>query len=611
MNTTSKDLYESFFKEAFKATSEKMGIVYTPNQVVDYILHATDRLLFKEFDQHLCDEGVHILDAFTGTGTFIVNLINDKELMPDDKLPYKYQHEIHCNEIMLLAYYIASINIEHAYHSRIGGDYKSFPGAVLTDTFQMYEENALIDVEMFVDNSERVLRQMETPIHVLVGNPPWSIGQGSANDNNANESYPTLDDRIEETYAQNSKSSLKKGLYDSYIRAFRWASDRIGEKGIISFVTNGGWLRSGSGDGFRKCLVDEFNSIYVFDLRGNQRTQGEQSRKEGGKIFGSGSRAPVAITLLIKNPTSDEKGVIHYHDIGDYLSREDKLAIIGASIAGERFTWDIISPDRHGDWLDQRDDGWYKFAPVGIDNKITSSKHGIFSIFSLGVSTNRDAWVYNYSSELLINNVTSLIKSLSEEQKHYAIAENARVKDVVNMDPKRISWSSKLLKVVEQQKRILFSNSCIRPAYYRPFCKQYLYYDSSINERPGQHSILFPGLASKNLMITLSGSKGLSVLMSDGIADLHYVGDTQCFPLYWYEKPESGRMIRHDAITDEALEVFQKVYPGEMTGRLIKDGGPQIRKEDIFYYIYGILHSEEYRTRFRSCIHKRLSKVCK
>ena len=196
-----KDLYESFFKEAFKATSEKMGIVYTPNQVVDYILHATDRLLYKEFGQRLCDKDVHILDAFTGTGTFIVNLINDKELMPDDKLPYKYRNEIHCNEIMLLAYYIASINIEHAFHSRIGGEYESFPGAVLTDTFQMYEEDDPLDVEMFVDNSERILRQMETPIHVLVGNPPWSAGQNSANENNANEKYPTLDARIAETYA--------------------------------------------------------------------------------------------------------------------------------------------------------------------------------------------------------------------------------------------------------------------------------------------------------------------------------------------------------------------------------------------------------------------------
>ena len=377
-----KDLYESFFKEAFKATSEKMGIVYTPNQIVDYILHATDRMLYKEFGQHLCDAGVHILDAFTGTGTFIVNLINNEKLMPKDKLPYKYANEIHANEIMLLAYYIATINIEHAYHARMeSDDYTSFQGAVLTDTFQMYEEGDSIDRGMFIENTARGLTQMSKPIHVLIGNPPWSIGQQSANDNNANESYPTLDVRIEETYSRLSDAGLKKGLYDSYIRAFRWASDRIGDSGIISFVTNGGWLRSASANGFRRSIVKEFNSIYVFDLRGNQRTQGELSRKEGGKVFGSGSRAPVAITLLVKNPSSTITGQIFYHDIGDYLTREEKLSIIGASKEKERFKWNSISPDKHGDWIDQRDNIFHSFAPIGL--KKLEQPEGIFSIYSM------------------------------------------------------------------------------------------------------------------------------------------------------------------------------------------------------------------------------------
>lgn len=604
-----KDLYESFFKEAFKATSEKMGIVYTPNQVVDYILHATDRLLYKEFGQHLCDKDVHILDAFTGTGTFIVNLINDKELMPDDKLPYKYRKEIHCNEIMLLAYYIASINIEHAFHSRIGGEYESFPGAVLTDTFQMYEENDPLDVEMFVDNSERILRQMETPIHVLVGNPPWSIGQESANDNNANESYPTLDKRIEETYACKSNSNLKKGLYDSYIRAFRWASDRIGDKGIISFVTNGGWLRAGSGDGFRRCLAEEFSSIYVFDLRGNQRTQGEQSRKEGGKIFGSGSRAPVAITLLVKNPESTEQCAIRYHDIGDYLTREDKLSIVKSSVNVEPFEWNIIHPDRHGDWLDQRDESWYTMLPLGISNKVDGQNHGAFCVFSLGVSTNRDAWVYNFSRDKVKENIFSCITVLHDEQARFQQVQGFRVEDIACMDTKIISWSTKLLNAVKTNKQIVYSDEHILLSYYRPFCKQYLYYDNILNERPGQHSLLFPNKTSHNLIIALSGAKGLSVLMSDGIVDLHYVGDTQCFPLYWYEKPESGRMIRHEAITDETLSLFRKVYPGGFGKRAQKDGGIEIQKEDIFYYIYGILHSEEYRRRYSANLKKELPRI--
>lgn len=604
-----KDLYESFFKEAFKATSEKMGIVYTPNQVVDYILHAADRLLYQEFGQHLCDEGVHILDAFTGTGTFIVDLINDKELMPDDKLPYKYRNEIHCNEIMLLAYYIASINIEHAFHSRIGGEYESFPGAVLTDTFQMYEENDPFDVEMFVDNSERVLRQMETPIHVLIGNPPWSIGQESANDNNANENYPTLDRKIEKTYAQKSSSGLKKGLYDSYIRAFRWASDRIEDRGIISFVTNGGWLRSGSGDGFRKCLTEEFSSIYVFDLRGNQRTQGEQSRKEGGKIFGSGSRAPVAITILVKNPDAIEHGKIYYHDIGDYLTREEKLSLIHASVSGEQFEWDVLRPDRHGDWLEQRDDHWYKLVPIGIDNRTTGQRHGLFSIFSLGVSTNRDTWVYNFSREEVNKNVKASIKIIHEEQDRYVQAVGLRVEDVVRMNPRLVSWSTKLLKTVESNKPIVFSKSSTTTAGYRPFCKQYLYYDTSLNERPGQHKLFFPSRKISNCIIALSGSKGLSALMANTIVDLHFVGDTQCFPLYWYEGNGSGQFSRHDAITDEALTFFRKAYPNGIAGPTKQSRRRLIEKEDIFYYIYGILHSEEYRSRFDANLRKELPRI--
>lgn len=361
-----KELYEKFFSQAFKATSEKMGIVYTPNEVVNYILHATDRILRREFGKCLADEGVRILDPFTGTGTFVVNLLQDEELISTEKLPNKYASEIYCNEILLLAYYIATINIEHAYHSRVPQEYVPFEGGVLTDTFQMHEDGDTIDAKVFSENTERILRQMETPIDVIVGNPPYSAGQKNANDNNQNMSYPTLDAKIAATYAARSGATNKNSLYDQYIRAFRWASDCIEDKGIVSFVTNGGWLDGQAMDGFRKTLVSEFNSIYVFNLRGNQRTQGEQSRKEGGKIFGSGSRTPVAITILVKNPDSSEHGVIRYHDIGDYLTREEKLSIVASAVSGEPFEWDIVEPDRHGDWLNQRDDSWYEFAPLGV-----------------------------------------------------------------------------------------------------------------------------------------------------------------------------------------------------------------------------------------------------
>lgn len=596
-----KDLYESFFKEAFRATSEKMGIVYTPNQVVDYILHATDRLLYQEFGQRLSDEGVHILDAFTGTGTFLVNLINDKELMPEDKLPYKYRNEIHCNEIMLLAYYIATINIEHAYHDRVGGEYESFPGAVLTDTFQMYEDDDPLDVEMFIENSERVLKQMETPVKVLVGNPPWSAGQNNANDNNANESYPTLDNRIAETYVARTNATNKNSLYDSYIRAFRWASDRIGEKGIISFVTNGGWLRSDSANGFRRCIAEEFSSIYVFDLRGNQRTQGEESRREGGKIFGSGSRAPVAITMLVKNPDCAEKGTIYYHDIGDYLTRDEKLSILGRSIKEECFHWDTLFPDHHGDWLDQRDDSWYQFAPLGLEKY--KQPMGIFETWSNGLKTQRDPWAWNFSKNAVESNISRLVENTNLE-----IEKVEGNSDLVRYDAKQYSWTRAMLHRAAKREPLHFRKESILTGAYRPFCKQWIYFNGELNEMTYQMYRLFPH-RHKNLTFALSGAKGLSVLISDCIADLHYVGDAQCFPLYWYEKTDDGKIVRHDAITDEALDFFRKMYPGGVAGRRVKDGGVQIRKEDIFYYIYGILHSQEYRSRFEANLKKELPRI--
>ena len=604
-----KDLYESFFKEAFKETAEKMGIVYTPYQVVDYILHATDRLLYREFGQHLCDEGVHILDAFTGTGTFIVDLINDKELMPDDKLPYKYHNEIHCNEIMLLAYYIACINIEHAYHGRIGGEYEAFPGAVLTDTFQMYEENDQIDIDTFIENSERVLKQMETPIHVLIGNPPWSIGQESANDNNANENYPTLDKRIEETYAASTDAVLKKGLYDSYVRAFRWATDRIGDMGIVAFVTNGGWIRSGAGAGFRRCLAEEFNAIYVLDLRGNQRTQGELSKKEGGKIFGSGSRAPVAITFLVRNQHSNHKGIIHYYDIGDYLSRETKLSMVAQNIHHNKFEWEVIVPDEYGDWIEQRTEEYSKFGPIGLEK--LKNPMGIYATYSMGVSTNRDAWVYSYSKTQLIHNVENTISFYNCERVRWNNStKTEKLDDFVIRDTQRISWTRGLKNRLRSNTEITYSGNKVRRSMYRPFCKQYLYYDEHLIEMPLRQMQLFPNdRRCKNIEIVVSGvghSKSFSCLIVDEVPCLDLVEKGQAFPYYYYFKDEKDGLVRKEAITDAALREFRTMYPAGMPG---VNGSRTISKEDIFYYIYGILHSPEYRQRFATNLKKELPRI--
>lgn len=401
-----RDLYEQFFKVAFERTSQKMGVVYTPTEIIDYILRETDRVLRREFGKSLADEGVHILDPFAGTGSFMAHLI-ESDLIPDEMLERKYRHEMHSNEILLLAYYIMTINIEYAYHERMGGDYVPFEGGVLTDTFQMTEGDDTLDERVFAKNSERVRRQNSLPIRVIVGNPPYSVGQRSANDNNKNESYPSLDARIAETYASASSSQLIRNLYDSYVRAFRWASDRIGEQGVVCFVSNAGWLRGAAMSGMRRCLVEEFDDVYAFDLRGNQRTQGEESRREGGKVFGSGSRTPVSITLLVKHPGETHAGRIHYHDVGDYLTREDKLDIVrDAALTGD-VEWNDISPDCHGDWLDQRDDSFYEFVPMGLAKR--KEPYGLFSVWSPGVNTARDAWVYNSSKDKLIENVRYLI----------------------------------------------------------------------------------------------------------------------------------------------------------------------------------------------------------
>lgn len=342
------ELYDKFFRNAFPRMTERLGIVYTPVEVVDFILHSVNHLLQQEFGQTLGSKGVHIVDPFTGTGTFITRLLQSGLISPEE-LPHKYKHEIHANEIVLLAYYIAAINIEASYHSLAGGKYLPFEGICLTDTFQMYEKDDLVS-QITVDNSARRKRQKKLDIRVIVGNPPYSAKQESANDNNPNISYPGLEERIRKTYAAKTTATNKNALYDSYIRALRWASDRIGEQGVIGFVTNGGFLDSATTNGIRKCLANEFSSIHIFHLRGNSRLGGAAAKKEGGNIFDV--RVSIAISLLVKNPSASEKGRILFHDIGDSLSRADKLEMIAnyASVKGIP-SWINIMPDPHGDWL--------------------------------------------------------------------------------------------------------------------------------------------------------------------------------------------------------------------------------------------------------------------
>ena len=435
------ELYDKFFRNAFPKMTERLGIVYTPVEVVDFIIHSINDLLQQEFGQSLGDKGVHIIDPFTGTGTFIARLLQSG-LISKEQLPHKFKHEIHANEIVLLAYYIAAINIEAVYHSIAGGDYQPFEGICLTDTFQMYEKDDLIS-ELLANNSDRRNRQKDLDIRIIMGNPPYSAGQTSANDNNQNVVYEGLDNRIRETYAAHSTAINKNALYDSYIRAIRWASDRVGDSGIIGFVTNAGFLEANTANGLRKCLVDEFSSIYVFHLRGNARTSGEIRRKEKDNVFGQGTRTPIAITLLVKNSQAKKHGQIFWHDIGDYLSCEQKLEIISDfdSVNGitEAKGWVQIEPDKHGDWVNQRDSSFDNFIRIG--DKKDKAAQVVFNNYSRGIATSRDAWCYNSSKESLEYNMGKMIDfyqselaRFSEDNKKTDIVKNLKVEDFINTE---------------------------------------------------------------------------------------------------------------------------------------------------------------------------------
>ena len=611
------ELYDKFFKTAFPRMVERLGIVYTPVEIVDFILHSADAALQAHFGTRLADQNVHILDPFTGTGTFPVRLI-ETGLIPPEKLPYKYRHELHANEIVLLAYYIAAINIEEAFHRVTGLEYEPFPGIVLTDTFQMNEPQTGDLDEGLPENHKRADEQKARDIRVIVGNPPYSVGQDSGNDNNQNLKYSKLDGRIAATYATHSTATLVRNLYDSYIRAFRWASDRIKDEGIVCFVTNGGWIDGNTMDGFRKTLQDEFADVYVFNLRGNQRTSGELSRKEGGKVFGSGSRTPVAITLLIKRKNHQGKAAIHYHDIGDYLSREQKLEIVSSFGSYQQMPWQTLEPNEYHDWINQRSGNFESFIPL------SDADTAIFGSRSLGVSTNRDAWVYGFGKEYTTNNMRRSIdfyNSQVERQRletHRQKLSDKAIAELIDANPRKIKWTRGLRQSFSRGRKSEFEDNNIGYALYRPYCKQWLYLDLMWSEyRPSK---LYPHISYANLAIQVTGageSKDFSCLVSNVIPNLHTISGGQCFPLHWYEKatdadPQGGfgfggddagladanDYIKRDGVTDVALTNFRQHY-----------GDESITKEDIFYYVYGVLHSPEYREQYAADLKKVLPRI--
>ncbi len=625
------ELYNEFFRYAFPRTVEKLGIVYTPIEVVDFIIHSVDDVLRNEFGKSLGSRGVSILDPFTGTGTFITRLLQSNLIKPED-MEYKYRYDIHANEIVLLAYYIAAINIEATYHGLMKGNYIPFKHIGLTDTFQMLERKDLLQ-ELFKENSEYLEHQKNLDIEVIFGNPPYSVGQKNENDNAKNTPYPILDNRIRETYAAHSKANLRQALYDSYIRAIRWASDRIDNAGIISFVTNGNFINGYSMDGLRKSLAKEFTSIYVLNLRGDIRKNmlSNGATQEGENVFGNGSMTDIAITLFIKNPNVSGECKIYYHDIGNNLSTKKKLEMLQyfGSVGGitNEAGWQMITPDKHGDWLRQRDDSFKAFLVSG-DKKGHEKK--LFEIYSCGLKTNRDAWTYNSSRDALSKNMHNMINFYNSEVKRfndtYHTDHKTRTKVVdnfVNTDEKKISWSHNVKQELVKGKIFEFEEMCLIQSLYRPFMKQWLYYNRAFNDRVYQMPHIFPmrkAVENKVIQITGAGAMGgFSVLMSEDLPNLHAIDTSQCFPRYIYEdtmvskdrnkkqthlftnateENKTSALQRRDAITDEGLAHFQAAYPNET-----------ITKDDLFYYVYGLLHSEDYRARYADNLSKELPRI--
>ena len=643
-----RTLYDRFFSQAFPRMSERLGIVFTPVEVVDFIIRSANDAMRTAFGQGLGDPGVAIIEPFAGTGTFVARLLQ-LGVIPPEALERKYKNEIFANEFVLLSYYIASINIEQVYHQvraeqGVDEGYVEFPGMTLTDTFQLHEGDGTIteDFEGLAANNERAKAEKDSAITVIVMNPPYSSGQNNANDNNQNLAYPRLDERIATTYADQSSGTNKNSLYDSYFRALRWASDRIGESGVIAFVSNSSFVDGNSADGVRLSLQEEFSQIFIYDLKGNARTSGERRRREGGNVFEEGSRTGVAITVLVKDPSHSGIAEVFYAEAEDYATRQEKLDQITAygSIEGisGADAFRSITPNQHGDWISSRDERFVTFQEIG--NKSLKGKEAtpaIFRQYSSGLKTNRDAWCYNFSREAVASNMRRMIDNYN------AAVEAGTTAEAINTDSTQINWNRQLIRDLVSRKHHEFNADSIRSGIYRPFCAQSVYFAREMNDMIYQLPQILPTAAHSNLTITVEDDsrKELTSLMTDLLPDLHTMGTTQTFSLYTWEplSPTSGsepdlfadlattsesssdgattassldfsRPIgdqipvildgyrRVDNVTDATLASYREHY-----------GDAGITKEDIFFYVYALLHHPEYRERYEDDLKKMLPHI--
>ncbi|GAA9701006.1 DEAD/DEAH box helicase family protein [Helicobacter pylori] len=602
-----KNLYNTFFKEAFKKQSEKLGIVYTPIEVVDFILRATNGILKKHFNTDFNDKNITIFDPFTGTGSFIARLLSkENNLISDEALKEKFQKNLFAFDIVLLSYYIALINITQAVQNR-DSSLKNFKNIALTDSLDYLEEKtnkgALPLYEDLKENKDIKDTLADQNIRVIIGNPPYSAGAKSENDNNQNLSHPKLKKWVYETYGKNSTAQVGNTTRDTLIHSIRMASDLLKDKGVVGFVVNGSFIDSKSADGFRKCVAKDFSHLYVLNLRGNARTSGEERKKESDGIFDSGSRATIAIIFFVKDK-SVQNSAIHYYEVEDYLKREAKLNLLANFENLESVPFKEITPNDKGDWINQRNDDFEKLIPLKRDKKLQNPS--VFDINSMGVASGRDPWVYNFSKDALTQNVQKCIDTYNADLKRFnecfREAFKQRTKGVkpgdlyrhlndkeITTDKTKIAWVQNLkTQLIKGKKLDDFSQEKISVSLYRPFNKQYFYYERELAWSFYSMKKIFPDKDAQNVVINTT-IRNFSTLVSGAIPDQHFIGDANAYPLYYYD--DLGN--RHHAISGYALNLFRKHYEDNA-----------IVEEEIFYYIYAILHHKGYLEKYKNSLTK-------
>lgn len=595
-------VYEQFFQGFSVKVADVLGIIYTPQPIVNFMVNSVEDILKKEFNSSLSAENVHILDPFVGTGSFIVRIMRE---IKKTALPHKYAHELHCNEVMLLPYYIASMNIEHAYYE-LTGRYEPFEGICFVDTFELAEEKQR---PLFVKaNTERVERQKRAPIFVITGNPPYNAGQVNENDNNKNRKYPVIDKRVSETYAKASSATLLRKLNDPYVKAIRWASDRIGDEGIVAFITNSSFVEDLSFDGMRKHLAEDFDAIYILDLSGNVRKNPKLSGTTHN-VFGI--QVGVSINLLIRKTAKKKSGKakIYYARVGEFWRKEEKYDFLNQKAQRSNVEWEEVKPDSKHNWLTEgMSEEFDSFVPMGIKDEGAGK---IFKQYSLGVSTNRDTVVYDFSKVMLEERVEQFCDDYNAEVIRFKIKGKPRdIDNFVNYE--KIQWSSTLKNHLQREDSVEFTKDKVRAVLYRPFTSMFLYYDSILLDRPAHFKEIFPipSAEAENRAICVSGVgsfRPFHSLMIRIIPCLDMLEKTQCFPFYTYDEDGCNR---RENITDWALERFREHYQSPQPPLVRGDErGDQITKWDIFHYVYGLLHHPGYRKKYAANLKRELPRI--